>query len=252
MHPTSTIVAAAVAAVLCGACSSPSASAPASPSAPPRAALGDPAVGDPSPPSIAPAGSVLAGAGAGDPSPIAGAGGGAGVAPAGAPDAGANPGGGGGGAGGVDPGSPAPAAPGVAPACVYVARPAAFWVAHACFAPLPLRVGLYTNLTTPDVLAAYLVEPPVGDIAPALGEVLALAKLNLMVFGGGCAPAADWDGDGVPESVDALLAIGDGVYIEGTDLERARATSTIATLLAAGAKLEAPPLCDDEPCDCGH
>jgi hypothetical protein len=141
-----------------------------------------------------------------------------------------------------------------------VTRTQGFWQNHSCvvkgdatgYSLLPVTLGSSFELDKPSDVEAYLDQPTQGDKQIILGHQLLAAKLNVAAFAIGGFEFADWDADGNLETVDELIAIGDGLFDAGSDADRVKSATVLDKLNNAGtdADLWFDPNCNNPPASC--
>jgi len=133
-------------------------------------------------------------------------------------------------------------------------RTQGFWKNHPCVIDgvvggqvlVPISLGAETTFVTSLEVQAYFQTPPKGGNARIiLGHQLLAAKFNAKAFGIGDYVFADVDGDGVMETVDELITLGDEAFDSGSERRRLTMGAVLDRLNNAGdaALLSFDPAC---------
>ena len=141
-----------------------------------------------------------------------------------------------------------------------VTRTQGFWENHSCVVMgeatgtslVPISLGSLELDKAEDVDDYFELTPTGGNKQIILGHQLLAAKLNVAAFGIGGFDFADWNGDGVLETVDELTAIGDGLFDAGSNADRVKIATILDKLNNAGhdADLYFDPNCNSAPQSC--
>jgi hypothetical protein len=141
-----------------------------------------------------------------------------------------------------DPGDPGDDTDGSCDAPL-ITRTQGFWKNHPCVIAgdvggkvlLPVTVGAGVVFETPAEVTGYLETPPKGGNAQIiLGHQLVAAKQNVAAFEIGRYVFADVNGDGILETVDELVALGDAAFDSGDSWDRLRMAAVLDRLNNAG------------------
>ncbi|MRG96248.1 hypothetical protein [Polyangium spumosum] len=138
-----------------------------------------------------------------------------------------------------------------------VTRTQGFWQNHSCVVkgdatgvPLvPIALGASVSLDKPSAVYAYLDAPTQGNKQLILGHQLVASKLNAKAFGIGNVEFADYNADGVLETVNQLLDIADGLYDAGSSTDRVKMATILDKLNNTGTEEELyfDPTCKSAP-----
>lgn len=134
-----------------------------------------------------------------------------------------------------------------------VTRTQGFWQNHQCVVKgeatgtslVPVTLGSSIDLNKAQSVYDYFNQPTKGNKQLILGHQLLAAKLNVGAFSIGGVPFADYNGDGVLETVGQLTDIADALMDSGSDADRVKMATILDKLNNAG---DSEPLYFDPTC----